>query len=78
MIRPAGADGPGEPVDDVGGRHRRAARLVDLLDRSARGQESAFAELYDLTSSRIYGVVLKVLRAPDQAAEVTQEVYVEI
>lgn len=81
MIRPAGsdgADGAGEPVDDVGGRQRQAARLVDLLDRSARGQESAFAELYDLTSSRIYGVVLKVLRSPDQAAEVAQEVYVEI
>jgi RNA polymerase sigma-70 factor (ECF subfamily) len=48
------------------------------LDRSARGQEAAFAELYDLTSSRIYGVVLKVLRSPDLAVEVTQEVFVEI
>ena len=79
MIRPAGADGAGDPVgDDVGGRQRHAARLVDLLDRSARGQDGAFAELYDLTASRIYGVVLKVLRSPDQALEVTQEVYVEI
>ncbi|MDN5761474.1 MAG: ECF RNA polymerase sigma factor SigK [Microlunatus sp.] len=79
MNKPAGPHGLGEPSDaGVGGRQRQAARLADLLDRSARGQESAFAELYDLTSSRIYGVVLKVLRSPDLSAEVTQEVYVEI
>ena len=79
MTRSVGPEGLGEPADaDVGGRQRQAARLADLLDRSARGQEEAFAELYDATSSRIYGVVLKVLRSPDLAAEVTQEVYVEI
>lgn len=79
MIRPAGADGAGDTAGaDVGGRQRQSTRLAELLDRSARGQESAFAELYDLTASRIYGVVLKVLRSPDLAAEVTQEVYVEI
>src|SRR4051812_30804255 len=79
MIRPAGPDDVGELAGaGVGGRQRQAARLVTLLDRSARGQEAAFAQLYDETCSRIYGVVLKVLRAPDLAAEVTQEVYVEI
>ena len=79
MTTSVGPDGRGEPADaDVGGRQQQAARLADLLDRSARGQEEAFAELYDATSSRIYGVVLKVLRSPDLAAEVTQEVYVEI
>lgn len=79
MIRPAGSPGSGEPSGaDVGGRQRQAAELADLLDRSARGHEAAFAELYDQTCGRIYGVVVKVLRAPDLAAEVTQEVYVEI
>jgi RNA polymerase sigma-70 factor (ECF subfamily) len=79
MIRPARADGAGKTAGaDVGGRQRQSARLAELLDRSARGHEAAFAELYDLTSGRIYGVVLKVLRSPDLAAEVTQEVYVEI
>jgi len=48
------------------------------MARSARGQEDAFAELYDLTSSRIHGIILRVLRSPDHAAEVTQEVYVEV
>jgi RNA polymerase sigma-70 factor (ECF subfamily) len=48
------------------------------MGRCARGHEDAFAELYDLTSSRIYGTVLRVLRSPDHAAEVTQEIYVEV
>ena len=48
------------------------------MTRSARGHEDAFAELYDLTSSRIYAIMLRVLRSPDHAAEVTQEVYVEV
>ena len=60
------------------GREAEAAHLVDLLTRSARGHEDAFSELYDLTSSRIYGTVLRVLRSADHAAEVTQEVFVEV
>lgn len=43
-----------------------------------QGRQDAFAELYDLTSRRIHGVILRVLRSPEHAAEVTQEVYLEI
>lgn len=53
-------------------------RLSELLIASARGDSDAFADLYDATSSRIYGVIMRVLRSPDHAAEVTQEVYVEV
>jgi RNA polymerase sigma-70 factor, ECF subfamily len=60
------------------GKQVQAARLIYLVGRSARGHDDAFAELYDLTSSRIYGVILRVLRSPEQAAAVTQEVYLEI
>lgn len=73
--------GPGGESSRTGagpaGREADAAHLADLMARSARGQEDAFSELYDLTSSRIYGTVLRVLRSPDHAAEVTQEVFVE-
>ena len=62
----------------VAGRDVQAARLVHLMARSARGHEDAFAELYDATNSRVFGVILRVLRSPDMAAEVTQEVYIEI
>lgn len=62
----------------VTGREVQAARLEQLVARSARGHEDAFAELYDATNGRVYGVILRVLRSPDIAAEVTQEVYLEI
>ncbi len=55
-----------------------AARLVELVKLVAAGQQSAFAELYDETSARIYGAVVRVLRSAHLAAEVTQDVYVEI
>lgn len=60
------------------GREAEAAHLAELMARSSRGHEDAFAELYDLTSSRIFGTVLRVLRSSDHAAEVTQEVFVEV
>ena len=55
-----------------------AAQLAELIERCSRGHEDAFAELYDLTSARVYGLILRVLRSPEQSAEVTQDVYVEI
>ena len=56
----------------------QAAHLVDLMSQTARGNHQAFAELYDLTVRRVYGTVLRVLRSPEHAEEVTQEVYTEL
>lgn len=33
--------------------------LSDLMVRSAHGDESAFAQLYDATAARIYGLVVR-------------------
>jgi RNA polymerase sigma-70 factor, ECF subfamily len=52
--------------------------LEELLASAALGNEQAFAQLYDLTSSRVYGMVLRVIRDAAQAAEVTQDVYLEV
>jgi RNA polymerase sigma-70 factor (ECF subfamily) len=60
------------------GRPASAARLADVVALSARGHEDAFTELHDLTAARICGVVLRVLRSAEHAAEVTQEVFVEV
>ncbi|GAB3587136.1 ECF RNA polymerase sigma factor SigK [Calidifontibacter terrae] len=51
--------------------------LEGLLHRCARGDEAAFARLYDLTSARMYGLALRVVRNPTYAEEVTQEAYLE-
>jgi len=52
--------------------------LADLLKRSARGDHAAFAVLYDATSPRLYGLLLRVVRDRAQADEVAQEAYLEI
>jgi RNA polymerase sigma-70 factor (ECF subfamily) len=47
----------------------------ELLRRCARGDESAFADFYDATSSRAWGVALRVVRNRAHAEEVVQEAY---
>jgi RNA polymerase sigma-70 factor (ECF subfamily) len=54
-----------------------AAALADLLARSGRGDESAFADFYDATSARAYGLALRVVRNPAHAEEVAQEAYLD-
>jgi RNA polymerase sigma-70 factor (ECF subfamily) len=76
-LRPGAGEGPPR-AGATTGREAEAARLADLVARSSRGHEDAFAQLYDLTSARIHGLVLRVLRSAEHAAEVTQEVYVEV
>lgn len=55
-----------------------AAVLADLLTRSGRGDQAAFGQLYDRVAGLVHGIVLKVVRDPSQAEEITQEVFVEI
>lgn len=43
-----------------------------------RGDQSAFATVYDLLADRVYGTVARVLRDPAMSQEVTQEVFVEV
>lgn len=52
--------------------------LPALFEEAQSGGDAAFAELYAETRVRIYGVVLGVVRSPDLAVEVTQEVFLEI
>jgi RNA polymerase sigma-70 factor (ECF subfamily) len=66
---------PNEPPSEEGGSP--SARLADLLKRASRGDEAAFAELYDATSSRAFGLAVRVLRDRAQAEEVTQESYLD-
>ena len=69
-MRPAGA-GPGLPE----GRDRD---LDGLLSRVARGDENAFAILYDQISGPVYGLIRRVVRDPAQSEEVAQEVLLEV
>ena len=53
-------------------------RLVELLAQCALKNQRAFADLYGLTSAKLYGVALRILRRPDWAEDVLQECYVNI
>jgi RNA polymerase sigma-70 factor (ECF subfamily) len=77
---PSGSGGSSRPSGGASGADRavEAAELAELMSLVARGHEDAFAQLYDRTSSRVYGVIWRVLRSADHAAEVTQEVYTEV
>lgn len=50
----------------------------DLLTQVARGDQQAFAELYDRTAPRVLGLVKRVLVDHAQSEEVAQEIFLEI
>lgn len=65
-----GADVPEDgTADDAAGA---------LLLRIADGDRVAFAELYDMLSSRVFGLVLRVLVNRSHSEEVLQEVFLEV
>ncbi|HZZ27883.1 MAG TPA: sigma-70 family RNA polymerase sigma factor [Pirellulales bacterium] len=53
-----------------------AANKKSLAERLARGEESAFAELYDVCANKLRGFLLLRLHDPEQAAEVLQITFV--
>ena len=51
---------------------------ADLLVRVAAGDQTAFDELYDLLSPRVFALILRVLVNRSQSEEVLQEVFLEV
>lgn len=51
---------------------------AELILRVADGDDAAFGELYDLLSSRVFGLILRVLVDRAQSEEVLQEVFLEV
>jgi len=60
------------------GPARLSSDLDALLRRVANGDRDAFAAVYDLTRTRVYGLVTRVLRDTGYSEETTQEVYLEV
>lgn len=59
-------------------RSRDADAFAVLLERCAEWDSHAFAALYDETSSRVYGLALRVLRDTSHAEEVVQEIFMHV
>jgi RNA polymerase sigma-70 factor (ECF subfamily) len=68
---PRGAAGPAGPRPE-------RTEVDGLLRAVARGDDAAFARLYDLLAPRVFGLARRVLRDPALAEEMAQEVLVEV
>lgn len=73
MLRGMVIDGVDMPEDGSAGD-----LAAGLLVRVADGDQRAFSELYDLLSSRVFGLILRVLVNRSQSEEVLQEVFLEV
>ena len=56
----------------------RSEDLGALLARTAGGDEVALAELYDATSSHVYGLALRIVGDRPTAEEVTLDVFLQV
>jgi RNA polymerase sigma-70 factor (ECF subfamily) len=54
------------------------AALVAALERVARGERAALAELYRRTSAKLFGLCLRILSDRAEAEDVLQEVYLTV
>jgi RNA polymerase sigma-70 factor (ECF subfamily) len=54
------------------------ARLADLIVAVGRGDRAAFRALYDQTSAKLYGVILRIIRNRSSADDVLQDVFLRI
>lgn len=59
---------------------QQAASTIDpkLLARVVKGDHQAFSQLYDQSSTLLYSVAVRILGNRDEAAELLQEVYLEV
>jgi RNA polymerase sigma-70 factor, ECF subfamily len=57
-----------------------AASTIDpkLLARVVKGDQQAFSQLYDQSSTLLYSLALRILGHREEAAELLQEVYLEV
>ena len=55
-----------------------SARLNGLLVTAGRGDAAAFEEVYDAVAASVHGLALRIVRDPEMAQDVTQEVMVEV
>jgi RNA polymerase sigma-70 factor, ECF subfamily len=79
---PGGSPGrSGRPADAAGGHAGSgsgADQLGALLGRVARGDQDAYAAVYDRTAGQVLGLVLSIVRDRAQSEEVTQEVLLDV
>lgn len=75
------ADGKGQMQRDSSGHLRlvdATPDLSDLLGRTAQGDDAAFRQVFEITSTRLFGVAMHVLRDRHLAEHALLESYLHI
>ncbi len=62
----------------VSANAQRNAQLQELLAACALHDRRAFSRLYELTSAKLYGVVLRILIRDEWAQDCLQEAYIKV
>lgn len=52
--------------------------LDDVLVAAGRGDQEAFAQVYDALGGPVFGLARRVVRDPDRAEEIAQDVFVSV
>ena len=65
-----------QPVSPT--RKRNARELADIVKRIAARDAGSLKTLYERTSSKLYGICLRLLRDEGEAQDVLQEVYLSV
>jgi len=65
-------------TDPVIASAQRNAQLQELLAASALRDRQAFARLYEMTSAKLYAVVLRILSRDEWAQDCLQEAYIKV
>ena len=60
------------------GAHHTAQDLENLLARVALKDRQAFSQLYNRTSTKLFGVCFRILNNRSEAEDVIQEVYIKV
>lgn len=60
------------------GRARQASLWLEYVRKAALGDEAALGTLYDESSGLVYSVALRILGRPEDAEEVTLDVYSQV
>jgi RNA polymerase sigma-70 factor, ECF subfamily len=68
----------GSPRSEAAEARPERVEIDALLGAVARGDDTAFARLYDRLAPRVFGLARRVLRDPAQAEELAQEVLLEV
>jgi RNA polymerase sigma-70 factor, ECF subfamily len=71
-------DDPARRLRAVDGQAESPGDLDDLLVAAGRGDQDAFTGVYDALGGPVFGLACRVVRDPDRAEEIAQDVFVSV